>query len=74
MNKSQVDTYYKDNILPLVRAKERTRKVGNFTYNIKDKPARAEAYNNMIDSFHREGAISDKQAATYSIRKEWIND
>ncbi|HSE99825.1 MAG TPA: hypothetical protein VLA48_02925 [Nitrososphaeraceae archaeon] len=66
LNKSQVDSYFIDFILPEI--KNQYEQDG-----IKDKPARREAYNNYIDGLQKDGQITEKQANKYCIPKRLIN-
>jgi len=74
MTKKQIDQQFKDYLLPSVKkAFERDNRATLKGKACKDKPARCEAYNNYIDSLHREGRITESQANRYCIPKSLIN-
>lgn len=58
--KKQIDNHFKAYVLPSII--ERYEQDGR-----KDKPARCEAYNNYIDSLHKDGQITDSKVNVYCI-------
>jgi len=66
MNKQQVDSSFKTWILPSVKVE--FEKDG-----IRDIPARCEAYNNYVDSLHKDRQLTDTQVNKYCIPKNLIN-
>lgn len=60
MTKQQFDNNFKMEVLPLI-AKQYEQD------GIPDRPARREEYNNLMDSHHRDGLITDKQVNDWVI-------
>ena len=64
MNKNVFDAVYKKTELRSIMEDEDTS-------DIKDFPARRQAYNNLLDFMQRDGGITTKQAKTWVIPAKW---
>ncbi|MFA6309727.1 MAG: hypothetical protein WC677_08370 [Clostridia bacterium] len=62
MKHKQFNLLFKETILEFIKSQE--QKDG-----IKDIPLRLQSYNDLIDGFHKEGKITDKQAQTWGHPK-----
>ena len=69
MTKKELDKLFSTNVLPYIRKQEQRYKVGRV---FKDIPLRCEEYNYLMDSLHRDGELTDKQASTYCIPERYI--
>jgi len=65
LNKSQVDSSFINFLLPEIKQQYEQD-------NIKDIPARCEAYNNYVDHLQKAGEITEKQANKYCIPNHLI--
>lgn len=60
MNQKEFNEAFKRDVLPSIQAQFEND-------GIIDKPARREAYNNLMDSYHRDGLITNKQVQNWVI-------
>lgn len=65
LTKSQIDISFINFLLPEVKQQYEQD-------NIKDIPARCEAYNNYVDGLQKAGEITEKQANKYCIPNKLI--
>jgi hypothetical protein len=70
MTKKEFDKYFISEILPLIKQTER-KYIPNFG-KVKDIPLRCQEYNYTLDSFHRDGQITDRQMQNWCIPKRLI--
>lgn len=66
MKHSEFNEHFKENVLPVIQKAFESD-------GIRDIPARCEAYNNEMDSFHKDGLITDKQVNNWVIPSKFTN-
>lgn len=71
LTKAQVDNMFKEEILPLIRAKEKEYMQGRYRIDV---PMRCEEYNNFVDALQKDEQLTRYQAETYSIPKRLIGE
>jgi hypothetical protein len=69
MTKRELDRLFYVNVLPFIRRLETRQLTGKL---LRDIPLRSQEYNLLMDSLHREGKLTDKQVATYSIPGRYL--
>lgn len=67
MTKKEFDNFFISEILPAIKKEE-----SKYGKNRKDIPLRCQEYNYTLDSFHRNGQITDKQVFNWCIPKRLI--